>query len=102
MSAADTIRILLSHGRHSDEPRSEEEWKRIAARVAWSRETLDRWSAAMRAMDERCSAAVGRLGEEEFNRLFEEEQAKVDAIRALLDDAIEKDLWPKELYFRCV
>ena len=57
-------------------------WKRVRARVAWVKAMMDKWAEAQRAMDERCGAAVERLSEEEFNRLFEAEQAKVDAIRA--------------------
>jgi hypothetical protein len=36
-------------------------------------------------MDRRCIAAVPFLDEYAFHQLFKEEQAKVDAIRALID-----------------
>jgi hypothetical protein len=70
-----------------------------AARMAWARKAGDRWLAAQLAMDERCGGAVERLSEEEFDRLFEEEQAKVDAIRAEIEAVKEHDLWPRHLYF---
>jgi hypothetical protein len=69
------------------------------ARCAWARETTAALREAQRAMDRRCDEAVGRLSEEAFHRLFEAEQAKVNAIRATLDAVIERDLWPRELYF---
>jgi hypothetical protein len=56
----------------------------------------------MREMDDKCMEAVDRLTEEEFNRLCDEEQAKVDALRALLEDVIERDRWPREMHFKCV
>jgi hypothetical protein len=56
-------------------------------------------SEAQRARDERCGEAVDRLSEEEFERLCDEEQAKVDAIRAQLDAVIDEDRWPRDLYF---
>jgi hypothetical protein len=43
--------------------------------------------------------AVDRLSEEAFERLFQAEEAKVDAIRAQIDAVIERDLWPPELYW---
>ena len=65
MSAEDTIRILLTRGA-AWPPLDPVEWKRTAARVAWTRETFDRWCAAQEQMDERCTDAVGRLSEAEF------------------------------------
>jgi hypothetical protein len=68
------------------------------ARAAWAVETGNRLLAAQFAMDERLCAAVQRVSAEEFERLLEKEQAKVDAIRKPLNLAAERDLWPKELY----
>lgn len=99
MAFIDTIRILLGRGRDNREPLDPEEWKRVAARTAWTRETLAKLHAAQEEMDKRCMAAVEILDEEAFERLCDEEQAKVDAIRALVDDVIERDKWPRELYF---
>jgi hypothetical protein len=73
-----------------------------AARAAWVRETAAAWRAAQRAMDERCGAAVDRLSEKEFERLFDEEQAKIDAFRAPLQDAALRDVWPPHLYFAAI
>jgi hypothetical protein len=50
-------------------------------------------------MDERCGEAVGRLSEEDFERLCDAEQAKVDAARAPLQAAADRDEWPRELYW---
>jgi hypothetical protein len=76
--------------------------RRKARRRAWAMKTYAAWCEAMREMDDKCMAAVGRLTEEEFNRLCDEEQAKVDALRALLEDVIERDRWPREMHFKCV
>ena len=73
-----------------------------AARAAWVRKTAAALRKAQRQMDDRCTEAVDRLSEEAFERLFEAEQAKVEAIRAQLETAAERDLWPRELYRGCV
>jgi hypothetical protein len=86
-----TIRALLAAARLPAE--------RKAARAAWVRKTAAAWRAAQKQMDERCDAAVERLSEEEFERLCDEEEAKVDAFRKPLKDAAERDLWPRELYW---
>ena len=99
MSFRDTIRILLGRGAKGHEPLEPAEWKRVAARTAWVRETMARLREAQRQMIERCTAAVEHLSEAEFNRLVEAEQAKVDAIRAEIDAVIEHDRWPPNLYF---
>ncbi len=68
-------------------------------RVAWVHETVAAWGEAQREMDDRCTQAAARLSEEEFDRLFDQEQAKGDAIRAPLQAAADEDRWPRELYF---
>jgi len=75
---------------------------RREARVEWVRATVAALREAQRAMDARCGEAVDRLSECDFERLCEEEGAKVAAIRAQIDDVIERDMWPRELYFGCV
>ena len=72
------------------------------ASAAFYREVMGALRQAQREMDDRCDAAVAELDEDAFNRLFEAEQAKVDAIRAQIDDVIEHDKWPKHLYFKGV
>lgn len=99
MSTHDTIRILLMSSARGAEPLDPAEWKRTAARVAWVRETTAALREAQREMDNRCTEAVGRLEEVAFNRLFEAEQAKVDAIRARLQAVIDHDRWPRHLHF---
>jgi len=50
-------------------------------------------------MDDRLTAIVGEVSEEEFERLCDEEQAKVDAIRAEIEEVTKHDRWPRVLYF---
>ena len=100
MSAEDSIKMLLMRGAGDGNPLDAAQWRRIAARLAWTRATLARWRAAQEQMDERCSAACERLDAAAFTRLCDAEQAKVDAIRAQLDAVIARDEWPKEMYFR--
>ena len=69
-----------------------------AKRLAWARHAAERWLAAQTAMDERCTEAVGRLSEEEFERLCEEEEAKIERFRGPLIEARDQDKWPWELY----
>ena len=68
-------------------------------RGAWVRKTAAAWRKADEEMHDRLCQAVERLSEEEFERLCDEEQARVDAIRAPLEVAAERDVWPKHLYF---
>jgi hypothetical protein len=72
------------------------------ARAVWVRETASAWRAAQRQMDERCDEAVTRLSEVEFERLCDEEEAKVDAFRAPLKAVAERDVWPREMHFPCI
>jgi hypothetical protein len=125
MSAEDSIRILLGRAAARREPLDGAEWKRAKARVAWVRETvaalieaqrrMDALAQSVRGTDEqgalaqsvrgtdeqgtRCSAAVDRVSEEEFNRIFDEEQAKVSAILDQFAAIRERDEWPPEIYF---
>ena len=62
-------------------------------------ETLDALREAQRQMDERCDAAVNRVSEKEFQRIFDEEQAKVCALLQQLAAVIEHDRCPDHLYF---
>jgi hypothetical protein len=79
-----------------------EEAGRRTARDAWVRDTAAALRQAQRQMDERCEAAVTELSEEAFKRLFDEEQAKVEAFLLPLRAAAERDVWPRELYFGCI
>jgi hypothetical protein len=91
MNKHNALRALLASARRFAESH--------AKREAWVDETGAALVAAQRHMDERCDEAVGRLSEEEFERLFNEEQAKVDLFLAPLTAAAERDRWPKHLYF---
>ena len=99
MSADNTIRILLGRGRKGLGPLDPREWQRVAARTAWVENTMAALRKAQREMDDRCDAAVGRLSEEDFNRLCDAEQAKVSALLDQLRAAADHDRWPKELYW---
>ena len=88
---ADPVRTLIAA--------ASETANRRDARLAWVRATTAAWREAQRAMDQRCCEAVDRISEEAFHALFQEEQAKVDAIRAPLIAVAERDVWPSELYF---
>ena len=90
----DTIRTLLAA--------ASETAARREARAAWVRATSAQWRAAQRQMDERLTAIVEQVSAAEFERLFDEEEAKVDAFRKPLKDAAERDVWPRELYWGCV
>ncbi|MES2137147.1 MAG: hypothetical protein V4502_08835 [Pseudomonadota bacterium] len=73
-----------------------------AARWLWLQATAARWQDAMH----RCAAAwtelVKDIPEDEIDDVEvppPPEEAEVDALWQQLDDVIQKDLWPKELYF---
>lgn len=72
------------------------------ARVAWTRKTARALRKAQRAMDEKCGEAAGRLSEEAFERLFDEEQAKVDAFLTPMRRVADDDVWPREMHGRCI
>ena len=91
------IFLILASGESA--PLDPEQWRRLAARIAWAWDAADRCHAAQRALDLRCFTAAQRLSEEAFNRLFDKEQAKIDALHARLMAVLERDLWPRELYF---
>jgi hypothetical protein len=91
MTPENTIRVLLAGASRLAAYRE--------ARAAWVKATAAAWREAQRRMDERCDAAVTRLSEEEFERLCDEEEAKVDAFRAPLKAVAERDAWPREMHW---
>ena len=89
-----TLRALLA----ADEPADPHK----AARWRWLHLTAARWQEATR----RCNAAWGELvkdiPEDEIDEVElpePPEQAEVDALWGQLNDVIQKDLWPREMYF---
>ena len=94
MNRKKTIKALLATAAEPAERR--------ASRMAWVKATVAKWREAQREMDDRCGEAVKRLSEEEFERLCDAEEAKIDAFRKPVKDAAERDLWPKALYFGCI
>ena len=76
-----------------------EEWRRAAARVGWIKETMAALRAAHAAMMDRFDSVPDDVGDEEFTRICNEEQAKVDAILHQLHAVRDRDEWPAHLYF---
>jgi hypothetical protein len=99
MSFDTTIRMLRMRRGAAEDVLDPATWRRVKARCAWATEVSEAWLAAAQAMDERCREAVGRMDEAEFERFVDAEQAKLDAIRAPLQAAIDKDVWPEGLYW---
>ena len=97
--AAACCEIFLILASDESGPLDPEQWRRLAARIAWAWDAADRCHAAMRALELRCFEAAQRMDEQAFNRWFDREQAKVDALLAQLDAVIERDEWPRALYF---
>jgi hypothetical protein len=95
MTADNTIHALLA-GLEATDPG---DWRRRAARIAWIKETIAAFRQAQEEMDERCSAAVGTVSEEEFERPCEEEEAKVELFRGPLFALRDHGLWPRHLYW---
>jgi hypothetical protein len=62
--------------------------------MAWARRAAKAWRDAHRAMDDFLAEAV-RLSEEEFDRLCDAEFAKVDAMMAEMQPAIDEDISPR-------
>ncbi len=74
-----------------------------AARYFWLRRSADAWQDSNR----RCNDAWGELVRDIPEELIDEvepppEQAEVDALWAQLNDVIQKDQWPRHLYFGCL
>jgi hypothetical protein len=96
-----TLRELLAADEPAD-PRENARWR-------WLHETAAEWTDAQR----RCTAAWDRmfavlpddLSDEEFDALDlpePREESEVNALWEQLNDVIQKDLWPKALYFGCI
>lgn len=98
MSRKETIENLRAMGRRDPVP-DPDGTRRKAARAIWVSETTAALRDAQWRMDQICTEAVSRLPEEEFDRLFDAEQAKVDSFLGPLKTAADKDLWPKHLYW---
>src|SRR4051812_35226298 len=104
MSAEDSIKIL--QGRAGKGELDALEWKRVAARVAWVRETVAALRAAQQKVndgwDRMLDALPDDLSDEELEALNlpdPPEQATVDALHAQLQAVIKKDQWPRELHW---
>src|SRR5947209_11774735 len=79
---------------------------RKAARWRWLHATAGKWQDANRRVDEAWSRVFAWLPEDISEQELESldlpdppEQAEVDALWAQLNDVVQRDLWPKHLYF---
>lgn len=108
MTPEQRIRKLLTLKAERTIEHLADELSRQAARVAWVRETSGALREAQREMDECLAQSVGgtdeqgtgtEASEKAFERLFEAEQAKVDAIYAQLRAVADHDRWPRHLYW---
>ena len=95
MNFRKTIRMLAASADFPDP----DERRRQSARVEWVKEKVVALEKAQREMDERCMKALDHLSDEEFQRLFEEEQAKVCAILDELNAIRDHDKWPREMHW---
>lgn len=77
---------------------------RVGARVIWVRETMAALRAAQKRADDALLALVADLPDDEDELADEElpeppEQAEVDALWEMMNAVVEKDRWPRDLYF---
>jgi len=93
-----TLRALLE----ADEPAD----PRKAARLSWLRLTAAAWQDANKRVHSAWSRTLARLPDDISDEELEElelpdppEQAEVDALWAQLNDVVQHDKWPKELYW---
>ena len=102
----DTIVILLGRAAKGLGELDPTEWRRVKARTAWVRETMARlWDAQDRA-DAAWMRRVrenAHLSDEQLEALPEPpeppEQAELDAIFAQVRAVVERDEWPRGLYW---
>ncbi|MEO5774345.1 MAG: hypothetical protein ABIQ32_09550 [Sphingomicrobium sp.] len=101
MTPQETIQALLNPQRQPGEAAAQyaEDLARKLARVTWIKEMEVKFRDTQRECDERCMEAVDRLSEDDFNALFEAEEAKVNAIRDALVAVAEHDKWPRHLHW---
>ena len=75
---------------------------RKAARRSWLHATAAAWQDATRRCDAAWEELVADLPEDKIDEVElppPPEQAEVDALWAKLDAVIERDEWPRELYW---
>ncbi|HYI64612.1 MAG TPA: hypothetical protein VEW71_06980 [Allosphingosinicella sp.] len=88
------------------DPEAEEraELERVAARVAWTRRTVDQWHDAQKAADAAWMKLVEPYADLDDDEDIPEldpppEQAVVDRLLAQLDDVRHHDRWPRHLHW---
>lgn len=90
----DTLTALLSAGEPAD--------PRKAARYRWLHRTTAEWQDTMRRCDAKWMELVRDIPEELIDEVEIEppaEQATVDTLWEQLNDVVQKDMWPRHLYF---
>ena len=103
MNPEETIRALLaSAGQVAGEQEQRE--ARIAARVAWARQTIDAMFEAQKRVQEAWDRIFDELpddlSEEELEKIPEPpEQAVVDALYEQIAAVRDHDRWPKHLHW---
>ena len=97
----DTLCAMLGAGEPADPHK--------AARYRWLRETTAAWQEAHCRLNEAWDRALARLPDDISDEELEAlelpdppEQAEVDALWEQLNDVIQKDVWPREMYFKCI
>jgi hypothetical protein len=100
MSFRDIIRMLQAGAHTADAA----EWRRKAARAAWGKEIAGALYAAQTMADAAWDRLMQALPEDATEEEVEAvqpppEQAAVDAIHAQIDDMMERDKWPRHLYW---
>lgn len=103
MNRAKAVQSLLAAA-HRTAQEEESAAARVAARVAWVKDIMAKLRAAQKRADDAWMRAVRALPEDHTDEELEAipeppEQAELDAIRAQVDAVIERDQWPKELYW---
>ena len=101
MSAQQTVRSLLADcGREAE---------RREARAAWVKTVMAAVRAAQKKADDAWMRIFAELPDDISEKELEAmdlpdppEQAELDALHAQIRAVIDKDQWPRELYFGCV
>lgn len=80
-----------------------------AARWRWLHATAEKWNDANRRVNHAWERALARLPDDISDAELEAmdlpdppEQAEVDALWAQLNDIVQRDQWPREMYFKCI
>ena len=93
----DTLCAMLDAGEPADPCK--------AARYRWLRRTAAAWRDAMERSDAAWTELIRGIPDDQIDEAEvppPPEQAEVDRLWAQLSDVIQKDMWPRALYFGCM